>query len=206
MDKEIKIGISACLLGQMVRYDGAQKFDPELVEALGRLFTLIPVCPEVGCGLPVPREAMRLEGDPDEPRLMTIESRIDLTDRMRSYCREKVAQLEREQLCGFVFKKNSPSSGLHQVPVYLNGVAAAHGRGLFAAEVVKRFPALPVDEAESLADPVLRGKFIQEALRYCRSNSPLCKGGAGGFSPVGNGSAIKSPQDLALPASNLRGH
>jgi uncharacterized protein YbbK (DUF523 family) len=168
MDKELKIGISACLLGQRVRYDGGLKFDPELVEALSRLFTLVPVCPEVGCGLPVPREAMRLEGDPDEPRLMTIESRTDLTDLMQNYCREKAAQLEREQLCGFVFKKNSPSSGLHQVPIYRDGVAAGYGRGLFAAEVVRRFPIMPVAEAESLADPVLRENFIQEVLGYCR--------------------------------------
>ena len=164
MEPRIKIGISACLLGELVRYDGGHKLDRSLVEELGGQFQLIPVCPEVGCGLPVPREKMRLEGDPAQPRLMTIETRLDLSERMRDFCRQKVADLERQGLGGFVFKKNSPSSGLHRVPVYLDGVPAGCGRGLFAAELVRRLPFLPVEEAESLADPSLRQLFIGRVL------------------------------------------
>lgn len=172
MENRIKVGISACLMGERVRYDGGRKLDRDLTDALGRFFTLVPVCPEVGCGLPTPREAMRLEGNPAEPRLVTVESRIDLTERMRSYCQERVAQLKREDLCGFVFKMNSPSSGLHGVKVYVDGVPTASGRGLFAAEVVRRFPSLPVAEAESLADPDRRENFLQEVFSYCRAKPP----------------------------------
>jgi uncharacterized protein YbbK (DUF523 family) len=166
MDKPVKLGISSCLLGERVRYDGGHKLERRLVDTVGRHFTLVPVCPEVESGMPVPREAMRLEGDPANPRLITIGSRIDLTDRMRVYCIERVARLEREGICGFIFKQNSPSSGLHGVKIYNGGVPTAEGRGLFAAEVVRRFPLLPVQEEGSLSDPVLLEHFIEQVFIY----------------------------------------
>ena len=166
MDQPIKVGISACLVGEKVRYDGADQFDRSLAEALGALFLRVPVCPEVGCGFSVPREAMRLEGDPDHPRLVTVETRVDLTGRMLGYCREKAAQLEREGICGFVFKKNSPSSGLHRVPVYQEDGTIKEGRGLFAAALVRRLPALPVEEGESLGEPAARERFLERVRSY----------------------------------------
>lgn len=171
MDSRIRIGISSCLLGERVRYDGGHKRDSVLIHALGKHFALVPVCPEVGCGMPTPREAMRLEGDPADPRLIAIESRIDLTGRMRSYCLEKVAELEREGVCGFVCKENSPSCGSHQVQVYRQGVATGKGRGLFAAQLLRRFPLLPVEGEGSLADPVLRENFIQRVFAYSRGGA-----------------------------------
>ena len=147
MDKEItavRIGVSACLLGQRVRFDGGHKHTPFITDTLGKLFTLVGVCPEVGCGLSTPREAMRLEGDPAAPRLVVISTGEDLTEQMLAYCREKVVELEKEDLCGFIFKKNSPSSGLSNVTVYDGGIPAGFGRGLFADAVVQRFPLLPV--------------------------------------------------------------
>ena len=126
------------------------------------------VCPEVGCGMPVPREAMRLEGDPSQPRLVTGKSRVDLTDQMQAFCRERVAALADENLCGFIFKKNSPSSGLHRVKVYNGGMPAKSGRGLFAAEVVRKFPFLPVEEDGRLNDPGLRENFIERVFTYAR--------------------------------------
>src|SRR6185369_10802784 len=146
MDSLITVGVSACLTGEKVRYDGGHRLDRYLTETLGQLFRLLPVCPEVGSGLSTPREPMRLEGDPARPRLVTIESRIDLTDRVRAFCRRRVAALVEEELCGFVFKENSPTSGLHRVKVYQDGVSTHNGRGLFAAEVVRQFPLLPVTE------------------------------------------------------------
>jgi len=166
MEKLVKIGISACLLGERVRYNGEQKFDPCLIESLGGFFTFVPVCPEVGCGLTTPREPMRLEGDPAHPRLVTVETRIDLTERMLSYCGEKLAELEREDLCGFIFKKNSPSSGLHGVKVYVDGLPTGEGSGLFAAQLVRRFPFLPVEEEEGLADAASREKFMERVFSY----------------------------------------
>lgn len=168
MANPIRIGISSCLYGEKVRYDGAHKHDRRLVDALGKFFTLLPVCPEVGSGMPTPREPMRLEGNPASPRLVTIESRIDLTEQMRSYCVEKVTELEREEICGFVFKMNSPSSGLQRVQVFNEEMQVRYGRGLFAAEVVRRLPFLPVEEEGALADPILRENFIERVFTYSR--------------------------------------
>ena len=168
MDTSIKVGISSCLLGEKVRFDGGHRQDHYLTGTLGKFFSFIPVCPEVGCGMPVPREAMRLEGDPAHPRLMTQKSRIDKTEQMQAYCRERVAALKDEGLCGFIFKKNSPSSGLYRVKVYNNGMPAKSGRGLFAAEVVRQFPFLPVEEEGRLNDPVLRENFIERVFTYAR--------------------------------------
>ena len=160
----VKIGISACLMGEKVRYDGADKFDPVLVEVLERFLDLVPVCPEVGCGMTVPREAMRLEGDPERPRVMTTESRIDLTERLTGYCRARAAQLERTGLSGFVFKARSPSCGLHGVEVFGDGGPNGEGRGVFAAVLLRRLPLLPVAEEGRLADPARLSAFIERVL------------------------------------------
>jgi uncharacterized protein YbgA (DUF1722 family)/uncharacterized protein YbbK (DUF523 family) len=166
---EIRIGVSSCLLGEPVRYDGGHKHDDYITGILGNFFTFVPVCPEVGCGLTVPREAMRLEGDPASPRLVTRRSRVDLTDRMLDYCRRQVEELEEERLCGFIFKKGSPSSGLHRVKVYDDrGIPAGTGRGLFAAAFTKRFPLLPVEEEGRLCDPALRENFIERVFVWRR--------------------------------------
>lgn len=164
----IAIGVSSCLLGELVRYDGGHKRNSYINDTLNRFFRLVPVCPEVGCGLPAPREAMRLEGDPAEPRLMTINGRIDLTARMQAFCEAKVRELEREDLCGFIFKRNSPSCGMWLVGVYDNEVPAGSGSGLFAAAVLRRFPLLPVEEEGRLDDPVIREEFIERVRRYHR--------------------------------------
>jgi uncharacterized protein YbbK (DUF523 family) len=163
----ITIGVSACLLGEQVRYDGGHKHDRYITDTLGSFFNLLPVCPEVGCGMGTPREAMRLEGNPANPRLMTRQSRIDKTDQMLAYCESKVRELEGENLCGFVFKKDSPSSGLFRVKVYgEDGVPVMVGRGFFADAFVRHFPLLPVAEDEYLSDPANSEEFITRVLRY----------------------------------------
>jgi uncharacterized protein YbbK (DUF523 family) len=168
MDNSIKIGISSCLLGEKVRYDGGHKLDRDLTDTLGKYFTLVAICPEVDCGMTVPREPMHLEGSPASPRLVTVESRIDLTDRMRSYCSERVAELEPEEISGFVCKMNSPSCGLHQVQVFNAGMPTRYGQGFFVREILKRFPFLPIEEERSLADPILRENFIERVFTYWR--------------------------------------
>jgi uncharacterized protein YbgA (DUF1722 family)/uncharacterized protein YbbK (DUF523 family) len=162
-DNKIKLGISSCLLGNLVRYDGLHKYDSWLVEELGPYVEYVPVCPEVECGLPVPREAMRLVGNPDSPKLVTNKTGIDHTDKMLSYCHKKVDELAQEKLCGFVFKSKSPSSGMERVKVYpeKGGVAEKKGIGLFAHEFMQAFPLLPVEEEGRLHDPVLRENFIE---------------------------------------------
>ena len=168
MSAPIKIGVSSCLLGEKVRYDGGHKHDHYLTDTLGRFFEFVPVCPEVGCGLPVPREAMRLEGDPAAPRLMTNRTRIDKTEQMLAFCRSKVEELAKEDLCGFVFKKGSPSSGLFRVKVYQDGMPSKSGSGLFASAVARRFPHLPLEEEGRLCDPALRENFIERVFSYRR--------------------------------------
>jgi uncharacterized protein YbgA (DUF1722 family)/uncharacterized protein YbbK (DUF523 family) len=168
MENAIKVGVSSCLLGEKVRYDGGHKHDHYITDTLGRFFTFVPVCPEVGCGLPVPREAMRLEGDSASPRLVTIKTGIDLTGQMLDYCRRMAEELENEDLCGFIFKKNSPSSGLFRVKVYNKGTPAKTGRGLFADAVVKKFPLLPVEEEGRLYDMDIRENFIERIFAWRR--------------------------------------
>lgn len=168
MAAPIKIGVSSCLLGEKVRYDGGHKLDHYITDTLGGFFTFVPVCPEVECGLPIPRESMRLEGDPDHPRLVTNKTRADKTEQMLEFCRRKVEALEGEDLCGFIFKSKSPSSGLFRVKVYSEGVPSKSGSGLFAAAVVEHFPHLPVEEEGRLNDPDLRENFLERVFSYRR--------------------------------------
>jgi len=168
MSGPIAIGVSACLLGNNVRYDGGNSHDNYITDILGRFFSFVPVCPEVESGMTIPREPMRLEGDPAAPRLMTIMTRIDKTGQMTSFCHSRVRELEKEDLCGFIFKKNSPSSGLFRVKVHDNANRTRAGTGLFAAEVVRRFPHLPVEEEGRLNDPVIRENFVERVFSYRR--------------------------------------
>lgn len=172
MPQKIKIGISSCLLGNKVRYDGGHTHDRFITDTLGPYFEFVPVCPEVECGLPVPREAMRLEGDPNAPRLMTIKTRIDHTAKMNQWAKTRVRKLEKELLCGFIFKKNSPSSGMQRVKVYsAKGMPRRIGSGLFAKVFMDRFPRIPVEDEGRLHDPRLRENFIERifALKRWRS-------------------------------------
>ncbi len=169
--ERIRIGISSCLLGERVRFDGGHKHDPYLTETLGQFFEYVPVCPEVECGLPIPREAMRLVGDPQAPRLVTVKTGRDLTDQMVSWARRRLEELEKEDLCGFIFKSKSPSSGMERVRVYdEHGVARKNGVGIFARMFMEHFPLVPVEEEGRLHDPALRENFIEMvfALRRWR--------------------------------------
>jgi uncharacterized protein YbgA (DUF1722 family)/uncharacterized protein YbbK (DUF523 family) len=162
MATKIKLGISSCLLGEKVRYDGGHKWDRFLTDTLGKFVEFVPVCPEVECGLGVPREAMRLEGDLQAPRLVTSRTRVDHTDRMQAWARRRVVELEQEGLSGFIFKSGSPSSGLERVKVYdAQGVPAKTGVGLFARAFLEHFPLLPVEDEGRLHDPRLRENFIE---------------------------------------------
>lgn len=166
---EIKIGISSCLLGNKVRFDGGHKHDRYITGTLGTYFTFVPVCPEVECGLPVPREAMRLVGDVDNPQLVTNKTGKDITEQMTSWASTKVAALENENLCGFIFKNRSPSSGMMRVKVYdKNSVPQAVGVGIFARAFMEHFPLLPTEEEGRLHDPLLRENFIEQIFVYRR--------------------------------------
>jgi len=167
--EKIGLGISACLLGENVRYDGGHKLDRFLTDTLGQYVEYVSVCPEMECGLSVPRESMHLEGDPNSPRLVTIRTKQDMTDRMIRWALKRVAELERENLCGFIFKSNSPSSGMERIKVYNeNGMPVKKGVGIFARIFMEHFPLLPVEDEGRLHDPKLRDNFIERIFALTR--------------------------------------
>jgi uncharacterized protein YbgA (DUF1722 family)/uncharacterized protein YbbK (DUF523 family) len=166
--EKIKLGVSSCLLGEKTRYDGAQKKDPYITATLGCYFTLIPVCPEVGSGMPVPREPMRLEGDVAAPRLLTKGTKIERTRELLAFCRKSIKELEGEGLSGFILKKNSPSCGISRVKVYDGAGRGRSGSGLYAAAVSRHFPLLPLVDEAGLQDPDVRGNFIERVFVYRR--------------------------------------
>jgi len=177
MDERIKLGISACLLGEKVRYDGTSKLDPFIVDTLGRYVRYVPVCPEVEFGLGTPREPMRLVGDPADPRLVTINTGRDHTKGMKDWAATRVRELEREGLCGFIFKARSPSSGMERVKVYGDdGVPRKSGTGIFARAFMERFPLLPVEDEGRLHDPGLRENFIELVFAMKRWRESLSGG------------------------------
>lgn len=169
MENAIRLGISTCLLGERVRYDGEHRLDRFIVETLGKFVGFVPVCPEVECGLGIPREALHLEGDPSAPRLVTIRTRIDYTDRMVAWARKRVRELEKENLFGFIFKSNSPSSGMQGVKIYTEkGMPIKKGVGIFAQIFMEHFPLLPVEDDGRLHNPTLRENFIERIFALWR--------------------------------------
>jgi uncharacterized protein YbgA (DUF1722 family)/uncharacterized protein YbbK (DUF523 family) len=156
-------------LGNKVRYDGGHKLDRFLTDTLGPWVEYVPVCPEVECGMPVPRESMRLEGDPENPRLVTNRTKIDKTGQMMLWARKRVVELEKEELSGFIFKGGSPSSGMERIKVYDNkGMPSGKGVGLFARAFMEHFPLLPVEDDGRLNDPALRENFIERIFALAR--------------------------------------
>jgi len=172
--EKIKLGISACLLGENVRYDGGHKLDKFIKETLGQYVEYVAVCPEVECGLGIPRESMHLEGEPDAPRLVTTRTKVDLTRRMVNWAQKRVRELEKEDLCGFIFKSDSPSSGMERVKIYNeNKMPVKKGVGIFAGIFMDYFPVLPVEDEGRLHDPDLRENFIERIFAFRRWRESL---------------------------------
>ena len=160
MDTPITIGISACLFGQNTRYDGGHRLEPMLVKALRQSVTLVPLCPEAECGLGIPREPMRLEGDPENPRLVTVTTRRDLTAPMQAWAARRLNALVAEGIAGLVLKARSPSCG-KRVAVHGKGEGkTASSPGLFAGLVMARLPTLPIADEEELRDPARLADFL----------------------------------------------
>jgi uncharacterized protein YbgA (DUF1722 family)/uncharacterized protein YbbK (DUF523 family) len=169
MEKNFRIGISSCLLGNEVRWNAGHKLDKYLTHTLGQFVEYVPVCPEVEAGFGVPRESFRLVGDPDTPRLVTFKSKTDHTDRMVAWAGKRVKELEKEDLCGFIFKSDSPSSGMIRVKVY-NETGMPHkvGIGMFARAFMEHFPLIPVEDDGRLNDPLIRENFILQIFTMKR--------------------------------------
>jgi len=165
----IRIGVSRCLLGEEVRYDGGHKRDRFLTDVIGRCVEWVPICPEVEAGLGTPREAMRLVGGTRQPRLVTIKTERDMTKTLTMFAERKLEVLEAADLSGYIFKKDSPSCGIERVRVFNeHGMPSRTGVGLFAGAFMKRFPLIPIEEEGRLCDPVLRDNFIERVFCYHR--------------------------------------
>ncbi len=171
-EEGIRIGVSSCLLGQRVRYDGGHKRD-DFVGLLARFVTLVPVCPEVELGLGVPREPIRLERRGGLVRLVAPESGKDHSEAMRRYAESRVAELERLGLSGYILKKDSPSCGMERVRVWGRRRPGRTGRGAFAAVLLERLPLLPVQEEGRLHSLPLRECFVERVFAYRRVRSLL---------------------------------
>jgi uncharacterized protein YbgA (DUF1722 family)/uncharacterized protein YbbK (DUF523 family) len=168
-DGPLRIGVSACLLGETVRFDGGHKRDAFLTDTFGQFVEWVPVCPEVEAGFGTPREPMRLVRAGGSVRLLTVKTARDVTDRLESYARRRVEQLANDNLSGYVLKKDSPSCGLERVKLYdPHHVPSRSGRGLFAAALTARCPNLPVEEEGRLSDPRLRENFVDRVFAYWR--------------------------------------
>jgi uncharacterized protein YbgA (DUF1722 family)/uncharacterized protein YbbK (DUF523 family) len=164
----IRLGVSSCLLGQKVRYDGGHKRDAFLTDLLARFVEFVPVCPELELGLGVPRESIHLVRRDGEVRLVSVKTDKDLTREMRRWAARRLDPLEGLDLAGFVFKKDSPSCGLERVRVHGGAGVDKSGVGLFAAAVRERWPLLPVEEEGRLNDPRLRENFVERVFAHHR--------------------------------------
>ncbi len=169
METKFKIGISSCLLGNPVRWNAGHKLDRFLTNTLGQFVEYVPVCPEVEAGFGVPRESVRLVGDPENPRMITFKSKKDLTDQMKRWAKKRVKELEKEDLCGFIFKSDSPSSGMIRVKVYSEkGMPRKVGVGMFARAFMGHFPRIPVEDDGRLHNPAIRENFIERIFSLKR--------------------------------------
>jgi len=176
MQEKFRIGISSCLLGNKVRWNAGHKRDRFLTDTLGLFVEYVPVCPEVEAGFGIPRESLRLVGDPAAPRLITFKSKTDRTDQMLSWAQKRVKQLEKENLCGFIFKSDSPSSGMIRVKVYNpKGMPEKKGVGLFARAFMNHFPLIPVEDDGRLHDPRIRENFIERIFTLKRWRDSVAK-------------------------------
>jgi uncharacterized protein YbbK (DUF523 family) len=166
-----RLGISACLLGDEVRFDGGHKRDSFLADVLGARVEWVRLCPEVEVGMGTPREPVRLVRDGLQLRMIAIRTGVDYTGAMETWARTRVEELAAASLSGYVLKKDSPSCGMDGVKVFdAGGSFGRDGRGLFAAALMARLPELPIEDEERLADPALRERFIARVFGYHRDH------------------------------------
>jgi uncharacterized protein YbbK (DUF523 family)/uncharacterized protein YbgA (DUF1722 family) len=168
MSSKIKIGISSCLIGKKTRYDGEQRRDDHLLKAFGRCVKWVPVCPEVECGLSVPREPMKLVGNIKHPRLVTKKTKIDHSERIKKYVNRKMKALEKESLDGFIFKSRSPSCGIRGVKIWDRSGSYRMGRGIFTDNFVGSFQNTPVEDELSLQNRNNLQNFVERVVVLMR--------------------------------------
>jgi uncharacterized protein YbgA (DUF1722 family)/uncharacterized protein YbbK (DUF523 family) len=172
MTEKIRIGVSSCLIGEKVRWNGDHKQDRYVREILSRYFEYIPVCPEVEVGMGVPRETVALYGDSEKPSMISKKTQTDWTKPMEKYIKSRINTLSADDLCGYIFKSKSPSCGMGRVPLYaeFGSHKVKHGPGMFANAFINSFPLVPTEEEGRLNDPRIRENFIVRVFSFKRFN------------------------------------
>lgn len=166
-NKPLKLGVSSCLLGEKVRFDGGHKLDAYVSGTLGRFFDFVSICPEIAIGLEAPRPTIRLEGNPEHLRLVGVRDKtLDATDAMEAFSARKIPTLK--EISGYILKRKSPSCGMERVRVYGDKGEIRYGSGLFARALMNAYPLLPVEEEGRLGDPNLRDNFLERVFAYRR--------------------------------------
>ena len=165
---DVRVGISACLLGEEVRHDGGHKRTQHLIDAFGSSVEWVAVCPEVEAGLGIPREAMRLSRVNADIRLVTVTTARDVTDQIDEVIRRRMQELRLQGLSGYILKANSPSCGLDVKVFDDDGIAREPGRGVFAEALTREFPDLPIEDEGRLSDPRLLAEFVERVFAYPR--------------------------------------
>ena len=175
-ERPIRVGVSSCLLGETVRFDAGHKRESFVADVLSLYFELIPVCPEVAIGMGVPRQPIRLQGSAEAPRAIGVkDSSLDVTDALAAYGREMATRLD--GISGYIFKSKSPSCGLMRVKVYGDsGPASKTGTGIYAREIARALPLVPMEEEGRLNDPGLRENFIERVFAFKRWQTLLADG------------------------------
>ncbi len=171
-EEPVRVGVSSCLLGSEVRWDGGHKRERFLTDVLAPFVEWVPVCPELELGMGVPREPVHLSRATGEIRMVGTRSGEDWTAAMTAFAKRRTRELESLDLCGYVLKKDSPSCGMERVKVRAGaGPGKRDGRGLFAEALLERMPALPVEEEGRLNDAQLRENWIERVFAYRRLRS-----------------------------------
>jgi uncharacterized protein YbgA (DUF1722 family)/uncharacterized protein YbbK (DUF523 family) len=171
---KIKVGVSSCLLGEKVRWDGNHKQDAVVKNQLGRIFEWVPTCPEVEIGMGIPRETVQLTGNPMAPRMVGTTTATDWTRRMNRYSKKRSSELGRMNVCGYIFKSKSPSCGIARIKILSNnGKTQSKGRGMFADSFMQKYPLIPVEDEDRLHDARVRENFITRVFAYHRLSQLL---------------------------------
>ena len=170
MKNKIKIGVSSCLIGEKVRWNGDHKQNHFVREILANYFEYISVCPEMEVGMGVPRETVALYGNLEKSRMISKKTQTDWSKPMQYYIKDRISTLEYDNLCGYIFKSKSPSCGLGRVPVYaeFGSHRVRHGAGLFAKAFTNKFPLVPTEDEGRLNDPMIRENFIVKVFSFSR--------------------------------------
>lgn len=175
MNNRIKIGVSSCLIGEKVRWNGDHKQDRYIKDTLAKYFEYVPVCPEVEVGMGTPRETVPLYGTPKNPKMLGKKTQTDWTGKMNKYIKDRIKNLSKDDLCGYIFKSKSPSCGLGRIPIYdeYDKSKARHGGGLFANTFIKTNPFVPTKDEGRLHDPKIRENFIVRVFSFSRLKTEL---------------------------------